>query len=583
MAEAIGRFYNPEQGLLRLPLAGNIHTEHLGAGLYHLTRESLSYALLLLVSGEPEPVQRGRKIVDQVVQLQESSDPTSPLYGLWHYVAEETVTAWPYPDKNWADFNGMTLLLIWHLAGNRLDEALRVRLQESLRMAALCVRRRNVHLDYTNIAIKGTLVTLGAAELLGDQELLLYARDRMERLYATIFAGDSFAEYNSPTYAAVCLGVLMSFRVVVKDERARSLAREIEHRFWRHIARHFHVPTGELAGPHARAYRVTLHAGPGALGPLIEKVMQRDFGYERIPQTNDDLFGPLYATLLVPDVPEDVSALLNHPGRVEEVREVAHRFPEGSILRITTFLQPEFCLGSVNFKDGWEQRHNLMAYWPIRQTSSSEVGWLRQRYLHDARPCCSGFFASAQEKGTVLVGNFIGQFADHHVSFRVPGIQASFLGAVLEINGGSGPLRAWLGDALLSEGETVLREGETLHIETADVLITFQLLRHRGGVYGDFPAQIIHRSAGLWVELPHYRGDERELKWDDFSGAHSFYGLKLAPREKDQVAPFSPVSQSDPSVLTPPGALTTSWSGLELSLPETVLSLEEIRAFYREH
>ncbi len=585
MLAAGARLYNPERGLLRMATPANLHTEHLDASPRHLTRESLCYALILLVSGRPEDVARGKEIVGNVLALQETGHPERmlhgvrrSLHGIWHYVAEETVTDWPVPDLNWADFNGMLLLLILHLAGDRIDGALRGRIEEAISRAALSIRWRNVPLNYTNIAIKGTLVTLGAAELLGDGDLLAYAQERMERLHTLIFASESFAEYNSPPYAAVCLGVLMAFRAVVRDPRARSLAREIEHRFWLHIARHFHVPTGEVAGPHSRSYHVTLHDGPGSLGALIGKVAGRDFGYDLEAGIASDPFGALYAALLEPDVSEEARALFRDEARVAEVRETTQKFPEGGVAAITTHIAPAFCLGSVNFQDGWEQRNNLVAYWP----RAGGVGHLRQRYLHDERPCCSGFFTAAQRGGAVLAGNFIGNFADHHVVVRVPGVRASFLGPVIELDNGAEPLEGWIDGAPLPQGgEVELREGGTLCVALPRLRIALRLLRHRTAAPGDAPVRVLAGAAGLRIAFPHYQGEPRELAWAGLPGTHTLYALQIEEsgsesgwRERLGAALASA------SAHVREGVCAASWNGLEIRLPEAVLTEEAIHAFY---
>ncbi len=576
MEEEGDHSYDPEAGLLWAREAkSSVHVSP-SSTPRHAVRESLYYALVLFESGQPERVERARTLVERVIGLQETSDPESPRYGLWHYFAEESVLEWTFPDFNWADFNAMALLLIHHTQGRHLTGPLNDAIREAVRRAALCVRRRNVDVNYTNIAVKGTFVTLAAAELLGDADLLSYARDRMRRVHAAIFSTDSVAEYNSPTYAGVCLGAVMEVENFVLDAGCRALALEIEHRLWLTLARHFHAASGELAGPHSRAYTTTIADSPALLGSLIEKATEGSVRYS-VQKRDREPFDAIYGHFLKPDVPAAALALLRDDGRREELREVAQRFPEGSAARTTTYIAPRFSVGTVNFQDGWEQRQNLIAYWPLASGGAGrKTGWLRHRYLHDARPCCSGFFAAAQREGTILAGSFVGDFADHHVSFPVSGVRASFLGPVIEADFGGEPFEVMAGGrAVAHDGEIDLEVGTEVRLRSSGLDIVFRLLGHGGGGGETFSPRLVRRTGGVGIEMPHYRGPEREWQWADFAGAHTFYGLAIVPQ--DAAAPFE-----RGEVVREGEAWIARWQGLTVSTPATVLGLFGIRAFYAE-
>src|SRR5476649_1172700 len=136
-------YYDPEYRLSTFPEKVNVHIEYLAPGVRHSTRESLYYALTLLLIGGAENIARAADIIDRVIDAQEQSDPEHRLYGLWHYYAEESVLTWPLPDTNWAAFNGLTLLLIWREAAPLFTEGLRVKMRDSIRRAAICMQRQN--------------------------------------------------------------------------------------------------------------------------------------------------------------------------------------------------------------------------------------------------------------------------------------------------------------------------------------------------------------------------------------------------------------------------------------------------------
>jgi hypothetical protein len=569
--------YDPEYRLSTFPVNINVHVEYLAPGVRHCTRESLYYALALLLIGGAENVARAADVVDRVIDAQEQSDPQHRLYGLWHYYAEESVLTWPLPDTNWAAFNGLTLLLIWHEAAALFTESLRAKMRDAIRRAAICVRRQNTDPHYTNIALKGVFVVMAAGELLDDSELSNYGRERMRLIAATFSGADSFNEYNSPTYAAVSLTSLGAIQTMVRDEEVRGLALEIQHSFWRHVGRHFHVVTGELAGPHSRAYHLTLRESPAKMGSMIERATQ---GLVRYPVTDDlhDAFGPVFSCCLDFDLTPELQQLFLDPDRTEEVREIARRFNNGGATETTTFLSPSFCVGSVNFQDGWEQRHNLIAYWP----EAGQIGWLRHRYLHDARPCSGGYFTSAQNRGCILAGSFLSDFADEHPCFQTEGVIASFMGPILEMGFGDAPLLVQKGEEKVAAGDKVsLLEDEILFLQLPKVWIACRLIRNRSGLLdAERHASILMGKTTLRIEFPHYDGERRAIKWTDFIHAETVYGLVIEEAGSDWDAWTAQWMKASAATAQSPDSIEVKWAGLAVKLPSRIETQGRVREFY---
>lgn len=549
MADHGDRFFNPAMGMLRLamPVHRNVHSEHLDDSPRHPVHGSLIYALVLLEMADRALQGRAEAILSRVIDLQETSDPQAKTFGLWPYFLEEPVPVWPWPDFNGADFNGTTLLLIWHRHRRRLAPALLGKLVEAIRRAAVCIRRRNVDLNYTNIAIKGTFVTLSTAEVTGDAELLAYALDRLERLSATVATTGAFAEYNSPTYAAISLAGLHAMETYVRDERARPLVTSLLTRFWRDVAERFHPETRELAGPHARAYMPSLSSAPELLGSLIEKASRGAVHYALTSGREE--FGAIYACVMNVEPPAGIAALL--AARSTEPRQVTARAQARTTEapRVqTTWLEPAFCLGSVSFQDGWEQRHNLIAYW---KSSDGGTGLMRHRYLRDERPCCSGWFTSQQEGGAVAVGAFLGAYADHYVSVLTDGTTCAFLGPVIEIDtaGEEADVRVE-GRRVPLNTTMMLSVGDVVHITLGVVTLEIVLTRHDIVPVPDTGPRLERMKTGaLRIVLPHYEGKRRALKWADFERAVSTYTLRMAAAgaEFPSVADLSaPVPEATP-------------------------------------
>src|SRR5690606_4772087 len=115
----------------------------------------------LLQAGGQERVDRAATVIRAVVALQDT-DPLNPTYGIWPWLLEEPLEQMDRPDWNWADFLGARLatILADHAAALPADVADAARV--ALGHAAWSIFRRNVHLDYTNIAIMGAGVTAAA-------------------------------------------------------------------------------------------------------------------------------------------------------------------------------------------------------------------------------------------------------------------------------------------------------------------------------------------------------------------------------------------------------------------------------------
>ena len=247
------RFDDKEQMLRSILGPGYRYHTNLRDRQVHPTRDSLEYALTLLEEGSAERVARAKRVLERVLPLQ-VKDPASKWYGIWGYYLEEPPDKMSPADWNWADFNGSYLLLIELRHGAKLETGLRGEVRSAIAHAAESVKRRNVTMSYTNIAIKGTFVTMAAAELAGDSALGAYARERTVRLAKQIDETGTFNEYNSPTYARVSLTSLTRYRMYVKDEETRSRMARIERRLWEHMAAHWDAARAQFAGPMSRCY-----------------------------------------------------------------------------------------------------------------------------------------------------------------------------------------------------------------------------------------------------------------------------------------------------------------------------------------
>ncbi len=373
----------------------------------HPTRESLEYALFLMEAGGNERIERALATLDRVLELQDR-DPASKWYGIWGWYMEEPPPKMDPADWNWADFNGASLLLIELRHGAKLPEALRARLREAIGHAARSIKRRNVSMRYTNIAVKGTFVTLAAAEVLGDERIGVYARDRMIRLCRTIDETGTFDEYNSPTYARVTLTNLTRIRMFVKDAVARRRAAAIEERCWLHLASHWDAARAQFAGPMSRCYSTDIGY------PLwLEKALGGRLGLAR----PDDVKEGGDAGTAIHDFrcPEHLAGRFLAAGEARQHREMYQtgREDESPVVG-TCWVNQAYSLGSVNRGDFWNQRRPILAYFGGRTRPASS---LTVRVIKDGYDFSSALLFSVQEQGYLAgVVNFRDPGGDRHIS-----------------------------------------------------------------------------------------------------------------------------------------------------------------------
>ncbi len=415
----------------------------------HPTRESLLYSLLLLETGETG---RAAAVLDRLLDLQDTRSD-SKWYGIWGYYLEEPPSKMSPADWNWADFNGATLLMIDARHGEALSESLRLRLRSAIVHAATSVRRRNVSMTYTNIAVQGTFVVMAAAELSGDNGLRDYAVDRWHRFARHVDSTGSFDEYNSPTYARVTIENLTRMRMVLRDENFRAISERVHERIWLHLARHWHVPSRQLAGPMSRCYSTDIGR------PLwLQKALRGSLPF----WTQADLESGAPASegdtgVLDLACPDSLVPSFLDFGSEREHREVfiAAAAPLRPV-EGTTWLGKTFALGSVNRGDFWIQRRPLVAYWggPQRPTKYAQL-----RVLKDDYDFSSGLLYSAQKRNCVLgIVTFRNPGGDKHISLDpIPNgeFSAKRLRVRLDLAGAGSDLQVLANGKPLKRGDSV--------------------------------------------------------------------------------------------------------------------------------
>ena len=198
-------FDNQQQLLQVRFVSPGYHSVIARGTLVHPIRESFYYAVGLLQRGRTEDVSRSKVMLTQLLSLQQTQ-PNQPGYGAWPWLLEEPLEKMDSIDLNWADFCGSAIAQILVDHREQLNDAeLEKQMRAALRHAATAIRDRDVGVHYTNIAVLGGGVCAVAGEVLDDEQLLRYGRQRLQRVVVENDKVDSFAEYNSPPYGKVAV------------------------------------------------------------------------------------------------------------------------------------------------------------------------------------------------------------------------------------------------------------------------------------------------------------------------------------------------------------------------------------------
>jgi hypothetical protein len=508
--------YDAKEQMLQSPYSSPGYHTTLTGGMVHSTRGSLDYAVALLDSGEPERLKRAEAILQRVIALQDQ-DPNSRTYGIWSWFLEEPLDRMSPPDWNWADFCGTQLLQVAIDHMGRLSPDAQQKVRDSILHAARSIQRRNVEPGYTNIALMGTYVTLVAGERFDVMELRDYGRQRLRRFSDYTFAKGSFTEYNSPTYTCVVIEEISRMMQHVRDEPSRTLLERLNNFAWLHLARRFHPPTRQWAGPHSRAYSTLLPPDTlafiqrGTEGRVVfmpESAAWQSIAAQRIhlrcPRDLDRYFTDLYMA------------------RMEVETFVRNERTEHDIVG-RTYLHPDFTLASVNIGDFWNQRRPLVAYW---KTPAGPAA-LRLRCLHDNYDYSSASLFTIQDGTDILAAvTFATDRGDTHISLdKITNgtITARDLRLRLQFEGA-------LADLVLPALADAVKDGVHEPVEFRSGGITGRFCLHAADFDG-LPLQLeTGRDADTrWIDLILYRGPQRQFSFARMNDARIILTLSLAP------------------------------------------------------
>lgn len=481
------RDFDPRENMLLVEVFNPGYHTHLPTGSRaHSTTRSINYALDLLDTGKAENLVRAVAVLTKVISLQDS-DPASRTFGIWSWYLEEPIEKMKSPDLNWADFGGTTLLQVRRDHRARLPAELAAALDEAIIRAMRCIKRRNTPPSYTNIAVLGAYVTLVGGETLNLAEFVDYGRARLKRLHDYTLENGALEEYNSPNYTMLAVRELTRLKADAIDPAARQTVEALLRIAWEEVARHFHPPTGQWAGPHSRSYGSILRGSQmadiqRATGGRAElRAEPRVEGVNRIPLDCPADLEPLFLTLSEPrTVTENFVKRFNRVG--------------------TTYLHPQFALGTVSNEDLWNQRRALLLYFGTRQ----KPGYMHLRFLKDDYDFSSAWITTAQRAGTVLGAvTFVTNGGDAHISLD-PVKNAKIRARDLR-------LRLEFGGTAVDSVRITTKAGATeAQIQAGELALSFGFSVAR---FGELSGQLVAGGDERlrWLDVVFYHGEDREF------------------------------------------------------------------------
>ena len=368
--------YDPAQQMLRAEFSSPGYHTTLEGGIVHRTRESLEYAVALLDSGEPDRLKRAEADPGPRDRRCRTRTPTARPTASGRGSSKSRSTRCRRRTGTGRISAACSSCRSPSTTWTACPPTLQQKVHDSILHAARSIQRRDVGPGYTNIALMGTYVTLVAGERLDVR--------RAARLRPPAAACGSTTtprrRARSPSTTArrtrcVAIEEISRMRRHVRDEESQDVLERLND--LRLASRRPAVPSADEAMGRPAQPLLLDAAASRRPWPFIQRAI--DAGEARIPAGSRGLGEP--------GRPPARSALPAEPGRrlrtllaprTEIEAFVRNARDEHDIIG-TTYLHPDFTLGSVNIGDLWNQRRPLIAYW---QTPTGPAA-VRLRCLHD--------------------------------------------------------------------------------------------------------------------------------------------------------------------------------------------------------
>ncbi|MDQ8194162.1 hypothetical protein QEH59_06985 [Coraliomargarita sp. SDUM461004] len=508
----------------------------------HLTMWSAEYALALLDSLQPEHIQRAYLVLDAVLDYQDV-DPASPTCGLWPYFTEEPLIEMPYPDYNWADFIGITLLDIRHEHSSLIEPDLLVRIDQAIERAARLVMHRDVTASYTNVATMSSYFLLASGELANDEELFNKGLEKLRALHQYQQVHGGFGEYNTPNYSIVTLDALRRLICNIENQEAVALAGDLYDYAWSELSSFYHAPTNQLSGPHSRSSnflnerrREVIRIATGIQDEPSPYPNEYNVHEIKFIRRNHSCPEPYRAAFKELDAPREVSRVLlktKYPiiaglqdKPVPEGIESQLPLDEYEI-RASTYLHPLFALGTANRSVLGHQRRPIIAHFG----SSEDPLSLTVHCMKDGRVFHAAQFFSLHDKGSALgVITFATNGGDKHIHVdRLD--EGKFSAERLSLQFKVSAMRSD-SDNLRRVVESLTRGDDSVQFSLGDLEVSIKKLL---SIFGETKTSLIVEESNnsLLIDFEFYDGETRDFDLTEIESAVFAFAVNLSTDEAE--------------------------------------------------
>lgn len=393
--------FDIKENMVKKQIMSKHYHSDLSTGIVHDVLQSFKYAKKLLLIDDIQMRERACNVLWKVLSLQ-TKDQQSKYSGVWPYHLEEPLSRKESPvDYNWADFCSVELIGVLCNSEKVLSADLKDEILFSLKLAADRIIERNVGLSYTNIALMDIYVTYMVGNILKDEKIVDYGKDKLYRFKTYTENNHGFVEYNSPAYLPVCLDLLKLMKDHFRNDEDLKVVNFLYSFGWEILALHFHAPSGQWAGPNSRSYSdlsgrnlysllYDATSGKVALASNLVGRKPYEINHSMPEELLSYFLDPIY-----PKTENDVFDATDNP-------------VEG-----TTYMNEKFVVASTNRSSLWNQRRPLIIHWGTPQNPS----YFRVRFLRNMYDFAAANLFCAQDSTNVLAAiNFAVNGGRSHIS-----------------------------------------------------------------------------------------------------------------------------------------------------------------------
>ena len=478
------------------------------------------FAQAVLCCGYEPEYAHALGIVEKLCDAQDVR-PGSKTFGLWSNNMDEDLDHMIVPDYNRADFINRFMQHIICESQCPIPEALRQKMLKAIRNAAECTIRRNVGLDYSNIIAMTCLTLVRSGEILEDQRIFEFGKNKMRKAIEYLRFNGAWSEYNSSGYVLVIMDAVSSMLHTFRDPECLEMAREMSWYAWRQLAQHYNMTLGQLTPPQARSY---IDVESGELAWQIWRGTKGKYGWP-LPETTNLHMGTrgneeqLLTMLLTPlDCPEDLFPLFEEKERFladtyykkNTVRDLDEDFTiirewDSPDLTAYSYQTPGFSMGVFSLCDTWVQRRNCMVVWDKENPKTFRIRSIEGNY-----DFCGGVTYAQQKDNRILgqVGLVTDRGTFHFILDKVKnGIYETDALYFQFVLGGA------------CDDLTIRQDGKDFYVEDGAFTIKLHIEKW---VYDGKDAPVYVAADGKSVILEGYKGEKTKL--DTNILAHT-YGL----------------------------------------------------------